>query len=171
MLRRTLTHMASVAAAGALIVGLVPPAEAAPQWRPDETSWKNPAATRPEVVDLRYARHEHFDRVVIDIHGRRPGYRTIFTSQLSYDGSGKRVPLKGRFKMYVVLRPAYAYTESGEALYRGPRLVRPGLPTLTGIALTGSFEGDTTFGFTSRKRPYRIFTLTRPSRVIVDFRH
>ncbi len=171
MLRRTLTHLAAVATAGALAVGLVPPAGAAPQWRSSETSWQNPRATRPEVVDLRYARHGKFDRVVIDIEGRRPGFRTIFAEKLNYDGSGKRVPLKGRFKMYVVLRPAYAYTSSGENIYQGPRLVRPGFPTLTGIALTGSFEGDTSFGFTSRTRPYRIFTLTHPSRVVVDFRH
>jgi len=171
MLRRTITHLAAVAVAGALAIGLVPPAQAAPQWRRSETSWQNPRAARPEVVDLRYARHDGFDRVVIDIEGRRPGFRTIFPARLTYDGSGKRVPLQGRFKMYVVLRPAYTYTSSGHDLYQGPRLVRPGLPTLKGIALTGSFEGTTSFGFTSSKRPYRIFTLTRPSRVVVDFRH
>ncbi len=171
MLRRTLTHLAAIAAAAALGAGLVPSAQAAPQWRSGETSWQNPRAARPEVIDLRYARHDGFDRVVIDVQGRRPGFRTIFPGQLRYDGSGKKVPLQGRFKMYAVLRPAYAYTSSGDNLYQGPRLVRPGFPSLTGIALIGSFEGNTSFGFTSRERPYRIFTLTRPSRVVVDFRH
>ena len=57
-------------------------------------------------------------------------------------------------------------------MYDGPRLRQLGLPTLRGFALTGDFEGVVSFGFsTDRRAGYRIFTLTNPSRVVIDFRH
>jgi hypothetical protein len=126
----------------------------------------------PKVVDLRYAQHPNFDRVVIDVAGQRPGYRTAFTRHLVYDPSGNPIPLKGRFKMYVVLKPAYTSSlGSGQNLYQGPKLVRPDFPSLRGIALAGSSEGVTTFAFTSRHKAYRIFTLINPSRVVIDWKH
>lgn len=154
-----------------LLAGTATPAATAVDWRTTETSWANPQATRPKVVDLRYARHDGFDRVVVDLRGRRPGYRTVFADKLYYDPSGKPVPLKGRHKMYLVLEPSATYTMAGDNVYDGPRLVRPGLPALRGIALVGSWEGITSFGFTTRTRPYRVFTLTDPSRVVIDFKH
>jgi hypothetical protein len=123
------------------------------------------------VVDLRVARHDGFDRAVVDLRGHRPGYQTFFVDKLFYDPSAQPVPLKGKHKMYLVLRPAGAYANDGDYLYAGPQLVRPGLPALKGIALTGSWEGDMSFGFTSRTRPYRVFTLTDPTRVVIDFKH
>lgn len=153
------------------LVGTAEPAAAAVDWRTTETSWSNPRAHRPVVVGLRFARHEGFDRVVVDLRGHRPGYRTLFVDRLFYDPSAEPVPLKGRHQTYLVLRPAVTYSLDGADLYDGPALVRPGLPALRGIALTGSWEGDTSFGFTARTRPYRVFTLTDPTRVVVDFRH
>lgn len=153
------------------IAALATPATALPDWRTTETRWENDRAFRPVVADLRYARHDGFDRVVVDVRGRRPGLRTLFTEQLSYDPSGKPVPLDGRFATYLTLMPAVTYGLQGQNLYDGPRLRRPGYPALTGLALVGSWEGQTTFGFTSRTRPYRVFTLTDPSRVVIDFRH
>lgn len=167
-LRRVLL---AAACTSGLLAGTAATATAGADWRTTETSWTNPQATRPLVVDLRYARHEHFDRVVVDLRGRRPGYRTLFTDQLTYDPSGQPVPLDGRHKTYLTLNPAATYTQAGRDVYDGPGLVRPGLPALRGIALVGSWEGVTSFGFTTRTRPYRVFTLTDPSRVVIDFRH
>ena len=167
-LRRALAAIVSILA----LVAVAAPTQALPAWRTTPTSWSNPRAFAPKVVHLRYAQHRGYDRVVIDVSGRRPGYRTSFTNKLVYDPSGKPIPLAGRYKMYVVLRPAYTYSlKSGKNLYTGPKLVRPGFPSLKGIALAGSFEGVTTFGFTSRHKAYRIFTLTNPSRVVIDWRH
>ena len=154
------------------LVAIAAPTQALPAWRTTPTSWSNPKAVTPKVVNLRYAKHATFDRVVIDVRGRRPGYRTSFPKKLTYDPSGKPIPLAGRYKMSVVLRPAYTYSpNTGKNLYTGPKLVRPGFPSLRGIALAGSFEGVTTFAFTSRHQTYRIFTLTHPSRVVIDWKH
>lgn len=152
-------------------VAFAPPVGALPDFRSTETRWDNSRAFRPVVADLRYARHGSFDRVVIDLRGRRPGFATLFADRLFYDPSGKPVPLRGHHAMYLTLTPAVTYGHQGQNLYDGPRLRRPGYPGLTGLALVGSWEGQTTFGFTSRTRPYRVFTLTDPSRVVVDFRH
>lgn len=166
--RRVLVVAMSVAACAAVAA----PAPALPAWRTTPTHWTNPQAVAPKVVDLRYAEHRAFDRVVIDVRGERPGYRTVFTDKLVYDPSGEPIPLKGRHKMYVILKPAYTYAlGTGNNVYKGPKLVRPGFPSLRGIALAGSNEGVTTFGFTSRHKTYRIFTLTDPSRVVVDWKH
>jgi hypothetical protein len=163
----------ALVAAAVLLLTAVAPAVALPDWRTGPTRWDNPRDLRgtPKVVDLRWAAHDGFDRVVVVLRGARPDVQTLRPDELTYDPSGKPVPLKGRHRMYLVLRPAATYTPAGEGVYEGRRLVRPRLDALRGIALTGSWEGDTSFGFTSRTAAYRMFTLTRPSRVVVDFRH
>ena len=169
-LRRTAS---AVVVAVALTLTTTGPAAALPDWRTGTTHWDNPHDVRsmPRVVDLRWAAHDGFDRAVVVLRGARPDVLTLRPKELVYDPSGKPVPLTGRHKMYLVLRPAATYTDDGANLYEGRRLVRPGFPALRGIALTSSFEGDTLFGFTTRTRAYRVFTLTRPRRVVVDFRH
>ncbi len=153
-------------------VGLTaPPATALPRWETTATSWTNPAARQPRVLDLRYARHAGFDRVVIRVQGRIPGYRATYQRRFSYDASGLPVPIRGGLQ--VVLGPAYAHDGQGRNLYRGPRLVRVGLPALKAIALTGDFEGQVGFalGLQPRRTPYRVFRLHDPQRLVIDVRH
>lgn len=172
-LRRTATAVTALVLAAVAVVLTGGPAAALPDWRTGPTRWANPhdVPGTPRVVDLRWATHPGFDRVVVVLRGARPDLLTMRPEELIYDPSGKPVPLKGKHRMYLILRPAATYTNDGANLYEGRRLVRPGFPALRGIALTSSFEGDTLFGFTTRTAPYRVFTLTRPSRVVVDFRH
>lgn len=143
-----------------------------PDWTRSKTVRENDRARAPKVIGLRYAEHARFDRVVVDVKGRQPGYRISYVKKLTYDGSGNPVPLKGRRSMAVNLFPAYAHNGKGENLYDGPRLQQLKLPTLRGIAFTGDFEGQVSLGFTTRRKaPYRIFTLTNPTRIVIDWRH
>jgi hypothetical protein len=148
-----------------------PPATALPNWETTATTWTNPTANHPLITDLRYAQHAGFDRVVIRVRGRIPGYRATFHRRFFYDASGERVPIRGGLQ--VVLMPAYAHNQAGGNVYRGPQLTRPGLPTLKAIAMTGDFEGQVSFAFGLRPRrtPYRIFRLHDPQRLVIDFRH
>jgi hypothetical protein len=172
MFGRTRVGLAAAAASLALVASGTASATAMPAWRTTPTVHLQSSAVMPKIVGLRYAEHVRFDRVVIDVQGRRPGYAIRYTPRLTYDPSGRAVPLRGRQKMSLVLRPAAAHSASGANLYQGPRLRQVGLPTLKGIALTGDFEGVVSFGFTtSRKAPYRIFTLTHPNRIVVDWHH
>lgn len=148
-----------------------PPATALPSWETTASTWTNPAAVHPLVVNLRYAQHPRFDRVVIRIHGRIPGYRATFHRRFFYDASGLPVPIRGGLQL--VLMPAYAHNQAGDNVYQGPRLARPGFPALKAIAMTGDFEGQVSFAFglQPQRTPYRIFRLHDPQRLVIDFRH
>ena len=166
MLRRTLAVLAT-----SLLVSIVtaPQQASAATWIDHGTSWTNPAAVAPKVVNLRYATHTHFDRVVIDIRGKIPGYRTFYARSFVYDGSGATVPIRGG--LGIVLHPAYAHNDAGD-VYRGPQLVRPGFPQLKAIAMTGDFEGHVSFAFgLADHASYRIYRLHDPQRIVIDFHH
>lgn len=158
-----------VATAGSALTA--PPAAGLPDYRTRPTHFTNPRALSPQVVDLRWSEHPRFDRVVIDVNGRRPGFDAQYVRRLVRDGSGAVVHLRGRHKFMIALHPARAHDDTGTNVYRGPRHVRVDLPTLRGIAFLGDFEGTVSFGFGVRTRPYRAFTMTHPSRIVLDWRH
>ncbi|HET7735926.1 MAG TPA: hypothetical protein VFK52_08140 [Nocardioidaceae bacterium] len=164
-----------IAAAGAVLalVGSGTPADALPSYTTAPSSWSNPNLEgQPAIVDLRVSEHRRFDRVVIDVDGRRPSYQVRYVSQLTYDGSGEPVPLKGRKKLVIRLEPARAHGPKGGNLYDGPRLQQYDFPMLRGVAFLGDFEGVVSFGLTARARNgYRVFTLTDPSRLVIDLKH
>ena len=161
------TTAASLALA---LVATASPAGALPEWR--TTDSRQGSAKLVRVLDLRHAEHPRFDRVVIDLRGARPGFRVGYVDRLEYDGSGRPVRLAGRTKMSLVLNPAHAHDRDGQVTYAGPRRIRVGYPTLKAIALTGDYEGHVSFGFgTSRRAPYRVFVLSNPKRLVLDWRH
>lgn len=169
MLRRTLVALTTTAL---IALSSAAPAPAAATWRTTGTSWDNPRIEgRPLVVDLRYAQHPDFDRVVIDIKRRIPGYRIGYNRRHHYEGSGDRVPIRGG--LWITLTPAYAHKLSGASVYDGPKLVRPGFPVLKAIAFTGDFEGTVSFAFglDPRRTPYRVMRLHDPNRIVIDFKH
>jgi hypothetical protein len=165
MMRRVLVVLTT-----AILLAVTTAAPAA-AWRSNGSSWENPDARRPLVLDLRYAQHANFDRVVIDIDGRLPGYRIGYTARHEYDGSGNPVPIRGG--LWITLSPAVAHDRSGDSVYEGPRLVRPGFEALKAIAFTGDFEGQVSFAFglDPRRTPYRVFRLHDPQRIVIDFKH
>lgn len=148
------------------------PAVALPAWQDTATSWTNPKASDPRVVDLRYAAHASFDRVVIEIRGAIPSGRANYAKRFFFDGSGEPVPIKGSSGLRVDLHPARAHSLSGDNLYEGPRIARPHFDTLKALAFTGDFEGHVSFAFAlTHRASYRTFWLHNPQRLVIDFRH
>lgn len=173
MLRRILVGLTTSLLLG-VAVATPTPVNAAPAWRTTSSSWENPTARQPLVINLRYARHATFDRAVIDIQGRLPGYTTRYALRHFYDGSGARVPIRGG--LGIALNPAYGHFDNGQTAYAGPRLVRPGFPALKAIAFTGDYEGYVSFAFglacdDSHKAPHRVIRLHDPQRIVIDFKH
>jgi hypothetical protein len=129
----------------------------------------------PKVVNLRVGEHKSFDRVVIDLRGKMPGYDVRFVKSLVYDGSGEPVPLKGKRFVSVVLYPASAHDQAGHSLYQGPDLQQYGFPSLRGVAFTGDFEGYVSFGISlTHRTPFRVKELKDPNgpdRLVIDFKH
>lgn len=174
MFRTRLTALLAALALG-LPLGLAlpaAPASALPAWESHATSWPNPAAKAPRVVDLRFAAHRGFDRVVIDIEGRIPGDTVRYGRHFTYDGSGNPVPIHGKAGIKLALFPAYGHDRDGTNVYDGPRIARPHLDTLRALALTGDFEGQVSFAFAlTHRADYRVFRLHDPQRLVIDFRH
>lgn len=172
MSKRIRTTVAAGAVALAL-VGASAPAGALPAYTKGPSSYENPNLQgQPKIVNVRVSEHPGFDRVVIDVDGRRPGFTIRYVDELTYDGSGKAVPLKGHRKIAIFLNPARAHDKHGHNVYFGPKLRQYQLPMLRGVAMTGDFEGVVSFGLTARRKDgYRVFTLTHPSRVVIDLKH
>src|SRR5690242_3545241 len=91
---RAVAATAAATVALALLAAL--PAVARPTPAPNDVAAVGPLAQQTKVVDLRVGAHRRFDRVVIDLVGRFPRFDVRYVRRLRYDGSGRRVPLKGR---------------------------------------------------------------------------
>ena len=131
------------------------------------------------LTNVRGGRHQCWDRLVLDI--RSPGangYWVRYVDQVTMDGSGHVVPLRGGAKLQIVA-VAPAYDSAGNATYRPANrneLVNvAGWTTFRQVAWAGSFEGQTTVGLGVRARlPFRVFVLDGPyggSRIVIDVAH
>jgi hypothetical protein len=129
------------------------------------------------VSSVRAGRHACFDRLVIDLRGRAPGYRVAYVSTVVTEGQGAAVPLRGGAKLLVVVRAPNVSASGGTAYTpTNPREVVPvaGFTTFRQVAWAGSFEGQTSLGLGVRARlPFRVFTIQEAgsSRLVIDVAH
>jgi hypothetical protein len=70
-----------------------------------------PMVTGP-LTGVRAGRHACYDRLVLDVAGRAPGYTVRYVDTVYTDGAGMVVPLRGGAKLSLVAN-APAYTASG----------------------------------------------------------
>jgi hypothetical protein len=131
--------------------------------------------------DVRAGRHACFDRLVVDL-GWATGfdaYDVRYVSQVSEDGSGQALPLRGGADLQITL-PANHYDSRGRIHYAPPdrsELVDvSGFQTFLQVAWAGALEGETTLGLGTRARlPFRVFILPGPDlgqqRVVIDVAH
>jgi hypothetical protein len=129
------------------------------------------------VTGVRAGRHACYDRLVVDLKGRAPGYTVKYVSNVYTEGQGALVPLRGGAKLLVVVN-APAYTQNGTASFtpRNPKEVVDvtGWTTFRQVAWAGTFEGYTSMGLGVRARlPFRVFTLDdgTTSRLVIDVAH
>jgi hypothetical protein len=143
------------------------------------TRENNPTMTAAHLTNVRAGRHVCFDRLVIDLDGRpRPGFFVRYVREVTADGSGQPVPVRGGAALQVVVR-ASAHDDNGDPTYTPARrrnLVNVSdFRTFRQVRWAGDFEGQTTIGLGVRARlPFRVFTLRSPgggSRMVVDVAH
>jgi hypothetical protein len=126
----------------------------------------------PRLVDIRTGRHDAFDRVVLDLHGKAPGYTVRYVKAVREDASGRVVELRGKAQLVVRLAPARAHRADGSATYTGPTRIATSYPELREVAFAGDFEGVVTIGLGVRARHgFRVLTLHDPSRIVIDIAH
>jgi hypothetical protein len=138
---------------GSLLAALAgPPATAAP--------------SQAQLEIIRAAHHPGYDRVVFEFRGPLPTYRLRYVDTLTGDPSGLPVPVPGRAILEVTMHNAVAHDDFGPRASR--RNTFP-LPNVMSVLQSGDFEGVVTYGVgLASRQPYRAFTLTNPSRLVVD---
>lgn len=173
---RRATRRRSVAAlAAALALAAVPAAagSSTAEAAGCAVTWGSLAKTSPtllpgRITAVRAGQHPCYDRLVVDVTGRAPGYSVRYVSTVYSEGQGAPVPVAGGARLAVVVK-------------RGAT-TRPAMPSVTGfrtvrqVRWAGSFEGYTTLALGVRARlPFRVFTLydaaTDRSRLVIDVAH
>ncbi len=124
------------------------------------------------VTDASVGGHDEYDRFVLEFSDRQlPGYTVAFEPGTPRQcGSGAPVALSGTAVLTVSLRSAAAHDGAGKPTVR-ERSLHPGLPVMRAVRLTCDFEGEVSWalGLASR-RPFRVFSLEGPPRLVVDVR-
>ncbi|SES33078.1 hypothetical protein SAMN05216199_2898 [Pedococcus cremeus] len=172
----------------ALVVGTVPlTAAAATASTPAATPycgirWGSLAKTSSTsvagpITNVRSGRHACYDRLVIDLKGKAPGYTVKYVNTFTGAASGLPIPLRGGAKLSVTVN-APAYTPKGTASYtpahRAEVVDVTGYRTFRQVRWDSSFEGQTQLGLGVRARlPFRVFTLqdATTSRLVIDVAH
>ena len=123
------------------------------------------------------ARHEGFDRVVLEFRNRRPAFRVAYVEPpLRQDGSGDTVEVEGRAFVEVRMEPASTYDLAADALaYAGPPRLRGadhGTAVVREVARVSDFEAVLSWAVGVDDRvDFRVLTLDDPPRLVVDFRN
>ncbi|WP_112267832.1 AMIN-like domain-containing (lipo)protein [Lentzea terrae] len=121
------------------------------------------------LMAIRAAHHPDYDRVVFEFAGPLPAQRDVgYVPELIGDPSGLPVPVVGDAILQVRMASASGHDENGNVTYGPTRRTYP-LPNVIQVVNSGDFEGVLTFGIgLARQTTVNTFTLTNPSRVVVD---
>jgi GMC oxidoreductase len=173
IINRTNAVIAALTATSALALTSLPASAdlGAPTSSASRTVTRSPSPA-PRLIGIRTGVHSTFDRVVLDLHGRAPGYRVGYVRTVREDGSGKVVDLRGGAQLMVRLTPAQAHRNDATATYTGSRRMTVNDPELREVALVGDFEGVVSIGLGVRaKHGFRVLTLHDPTRIVIDIAH
>lgn len=145
---------------------------------PSDTSWTTGTVeisgpTAPPTATLhavRIAAHDGFDRIVYEYDGPVPSVRARYDDAPTRCGSGEPAALGTPTVLVVSMQPAAAHTDAGQATVSASERAR--LAQEQRLVLTCDFEGEVAWALgVESRRPYRVFTLADPVRVVVDVRH
>ncbi|MBO0607621.1 AMIN-like domain-containing (lipo)protein [Myceligenerans salitolerans] len=143
---------------------------------PDRAEPTGVGETFLTVTDIRTGVHDGFDRVVFDLEGTgsgTPGWDVRYVPEARDDGSGHRVDVAGDAILQVRISGTAAPTDSGVPdADRTP--IRPAsTEAVEEVVYRTWFEGYSTafVGVDEAERPFRVFLLTDPVRVVLDVQH
>lgn len=134
---------------------------------------EDPAGGPLTLVDTRVAAQDGYDRVVFEFDGAadgQPGWTVGYTDAPSRQGSGDAVDLEGDSVLLVSLRGVGLPSDTGIDELPRTVLTGSGLGVVTEVDLGGQFEGqyEAFVGLTADPRPFRVFRLDDPARVVID---
>jgi hypothetical protein len=120
-----------------------------------------------QLVDVRVGEHDGYDRVVLELTGTAtPGWGVSWADEAVAEGSGEVVPIEGD-RVLTISASGTALPEEGS--YEVPRRLGAA-GDVAEVYVNGWFEGYTQVfaGVEGDERPFRVFTLTDPPRLVVD---
>ncbi|MEV0632790.1 hypothetical protein ACI2LC_34295 [Nonomuraea wenchangensis] len=124
------------------------------------------------VTSVRYAAHDTYDRVVIDLDGDVPGYNVKWVDEFVQDGSGRPIDVRGGAYLQITLFPAHAHDENGVPTWKGGPVYPADLGNLTDVVRTGDFEGRVGIGLVlARQAAFQIQEQGGPNRLVLDVAH
>jgi hypothetical protein len=126
------------------------------------------ATTVPRLIEITAGHQPGYDRVVFRFSGPVPARRNIrYVLRLIADPSGRRIAIAGRAILEVSLSLAEAHTGTGAG--GAPGRIAFALPNVMIAVRSGDFESVVSYGIgLAAREPFHVFTLTKPSRVVVD---
>lgn len=124
------------------------------------------------LVAIRAAAHPKetpsYERVVFEFSGPVPLISVQYVDQLIADGSGFPVTIAGNAILEIMMKPAQAHNDQGQAT--APARVAVNLPNVKEVVGSGDFEASVSYGIgLDHKVEIRILTLAQASRIVVDF--
>lgn len=142
------------------------------EWTVDARSEQPNAREIAYVGDVRVDEHEAFDRLVVEFDTIvAPGFRIEYTDGEAREcGSGREIETAGAAVLEMRLEPAQGYTDDGRSSV-SDRQRELSLGVLRELYVSCDFEAVFTIvlGVESR-RPFRVFRLDDPGRIVVDVR-
>ncbi|MFC4115627.1 AMIN-like domain-containing (lipo)protein [Nonomuraea zeae] len=124
------------------------------------------------VTAVRYAAHDTYDRVVVDLKGGVPGYTVKWADELMEDASGQPIDVHGGAYLQLTLFPANAHDDDGAPTWAGGPIYPAKLTNLTDVVRTGDFEGRVGIGLVlARKAGFQVKEQGGPSRLVIDVAH
>jgi hypothetical protein len=122
-----------------------------------------------QIAAVRIGTHEGFDRVVFELGGDQvPGYHLAYLDGPAVQcASGAPIAVKGSARLSIRLQPALAHDASGAPVV--PAETTSALPVIQEVARSCDVEADASWvvGVSARK-PFRVFELASPARLVVD---
>lgn len=125
------------------------------------------------VTDVRVGVHEGYDRVELELEGTgTPGWRVEYVEEALDPGRGDEVDVDGDAVLEVGITGTAMPMDSGVEEYGGDPVAGPG-ESVEEVAYRFVFEGVTTafVGVDGEQRPFRVHTLSDPTRLVVDVGH
>jgi hypothetical protein len=121
------------------------------------------------VTGIRVARHDDYDRVVFDLAGTgTPGWRVEYVDTALDDGSGLPVEVAGDHVLQVRISGTGIPADTGYDEFAGDPVRLDG-DAVEEVVYRFTFEGySTAFIGTDDLSAFRVFTLTNPTRLVVD---
>jgi hypothetical protein len=131
---------------------------------------EDPSVPIANIVDVRYASHPDYDRVVFEFDQGTPELTLDqATPPFTQDASGEPITVDGESFLRLTMRGGTRQTDEGTSSFDGPTDFDPGLPTLVDLVQGGDFERQSTWYLgLAAETCARVLLLDGPPRLVID---